>query len=284
MPTSIDTHQAEPWLEVLSRGAPRPDGRPPILLVHGAWHGAWCWDRGFLDHLADLGHEVHALSLRGHGGSAGRASLRGTRVRDYVRDIERVVRRFARPPLLVGHSMGGFVVQKYLESHDAPGALLLASVPPTGVAPFVLKMTRTDPVGVLIGNLTLSLLPVVSDTAKSRRLFFSEDMPEEEVAAYQAKLGEEAYLGYLDMLALDLARPGLVRTPVTVLGAGRDAIFPPGAIEATAEAYGTRAEIFPGMAHDMMLERGWESVADRVSGWAFRTGCPGQETRASFAA
>ena len=34
-----------------------------------------------------------------------------------------------------------------------------------------------------------------------------------------------------------------------------------------SRAYGTTAEVFPGMAHDMMLEPGWRAVADRILGW-----------------
>ena len=41
----------------------------PIVLLHGAWHGAWTWDNGFVDRLVDGGFEVLALSLRGHGNS-----------------------------------------------------------------------------------------------------------------------------------------------------------------------------------------------------------------------
>ena len=38
-------------------------------------------------------------------------------------------------------------------------------------------------------------------------------------------------------------------------------------IEATAEAYGKKPEFFKGMAHDMMLEDGWQAVADRIIEW-----------------
>ena len=47
--------------------------------------------------------------------------------------------------LLIGHSLGGFVVQKYLESHDAPGAVLLASIPPSGVTGFLLRAYMRHP-------------------------------------------------------------------------------------------------------------------------------------------
>ena len=55
--------------------------------------------------------------------------------------------------------------------------------------------------------------------------------------------------------------------PVLVLGGEQDAFFPPGAIESTARIYGVKAEIFPGMAHAMMLEPDWQRVADRILEW-----------------
>ena len=49
--------------------------KPPILLVHGAWHGAWCWEETYLDYFADAGRETWAMDLRGHGGSGNTLSL-----------------------------------------------------------------------------------------------------------------------------------------------------------------------------------------------------------------
>jgi alpha-beta hydrolase superfamily lysophospholipase len=54
---------------------------------------------------------------------------------------------------------------------------------------------------------------------------------------------------------------------VLVMGAENDAFVYRGGLEATAQTYGTKAEIFPGMAHAMMLEHGWEKVADRILEW-----------------
>jgi alpha-beta hydrolase superfamily lysophospholipase len=64
-----------------------------------------------------------------------------------------------------------------------------------------------------------------------------------------------------------LPRTTLVKTPLLVLGAADDNIFTPHEVKQTARAYGVEAEIFPAMAHDMMLERGWQQVADRILAW-----------------
>ncbi|MGM0715392.1 alpha/beta hydrolase [Brevibacillus parabrevis] len=104
----------------------------PILFIHGAFHGAWCWEEYFLPYFAAHGYEVHALNWRGHGKSSDKERLRGNRITDYVEDVSHVASSLKQPPILVGHSMGGFVMQKYLENHSAAAGVLLASAPPGG--------------------------------------------------------------------------------------------------------------------------------------------------------
>jgi alpha-beta hydrolase superfamily lysophospholipase len=54
---------------------------------------------------------------------------------------------------------------------------------------------------------------------------------------------------------------------ILVLGAEHDCIFPRAQEERTARAYNGTAEFFPGMAHDMMVEKDWKKVADRIIAW-----------------
>jgi pimeloyl-ACP methyl ester carboxylesterase len=75
----------------------------------------------------------YALSLRGHGGSHGRDHLDWHSITDYIDDVKTVVDWLGETPVLVGHSMGGFVIQKYLEHHEVPGVALVCSVPPQGL-------------------------------------------------------------------------------------------------------------------------------------------------------
>jgi pimeloyl-ACP methyl ester carboxylesterase len=254
-------------LEVISKqpiSSPRPS---PLLFVHGAWHGAWCWAEHFLDYFAAHGYAAYALSLRGHGTSEGRGRLRWTSLSDYVADVIQIAGQLPKPPVVIGHSLGGAVVQKYLETHAAPAAVLLASVPPAGVLATTLRIARRHPMEFAKTNILLSLYPLVGTPTLTRESFFSPSMSDNQVLSYFALIQDEAYHAFLDILAFNLPRPKRVNTSMLVMGAVNDTIFHPDEIEATARAYRTQAVIFPDMAHDMMLDTGWQTVADGISAW-----------------
>ena len=46
-----------------AKGNPQED---IILFLHGAWHGAWCWEKYFMDIFAEQGYENYAITLRSH--------------------------------------------------------------------------------------------------------------------------------------------------------------------------------------------------------------------------
>ncbi len=254
-------------LELISKGVGAAKYRTPVLFVHGAWHGAWCWDEGFLDYFVERGFEAHALSLRGHGASEGRERLRWFSIEDYVQDIEQIAAQLSSPPVLVGHSMGGFVVQKYLETREAPAAVLLASVPPRGVFSTLMRLTARHPLVILRANVTLSLWPIVETPALVREAFFSKTMSDEKVQRYFERMQDESYRAFLDMLLLDLRKPARIRTPLMVMGGASDTIFRPEQVKGTAAAYGVQPGMFPDIAHDMMLEDGWQQVAAAMAEW-----------------
>ena len=254
-------------LEVISHVPGQPDHETPLLFVHGAWHAAWCWEDNFLPYFAERGYAAHALSLRGHGISPGRDRLRWSTIGQYVQDVAQVANGLPRPPVVIGHSMGGLVVQKYLEKHVAPAAVLLASAPSNGVLRTTLNIARHLPLRFLRTNLTLSLWPLVGTPDLAQALFFSDNMPAVEVQRHFDRLQDESYTAFLGMLLFALPRPRRVRTPLLALGAADDAIFTPKEIRSTAHKYGTDAKIYPDMAHDMMLEAGWRQVAEDIDAW-----------------
>lgn len=113
----------------------------------------------------------------------------------------------------------------------------------------------------------LRLYPIIETEKLAREAFFSPTIPPSLLKRNFSRLQDESYLAFLDMLVFRLPRPDRVSTPVVVLGAENDALFRPKELRATAAAYAGQVKIFPGMAHDMMLEQDWETVADYILKW-----------------
>ena len=256
-------------LEVLSRKAEDSGGRPPLLFVHGSAHAAWCWDDDFLPWFASAGFDSYAISVRGHGKSEGADGLRWASVRDYVDDVREVARLFPAPPVLIGHSLGGLVVQKYLERFDAHGAILLASSPVGGMLRSGARLFVRRP--ILFAKVYLTLNPgVLYGTRHDVRDFlFSAHASDEAVGDCARRLGPESFRAMFEMThnLPDVGRIRRRRCPMLVIGGGADVVVPPHEIEATAAAYGAPCTIFPDIGHDLMLDVGWESVAEHMQDW-----------------
>jgi pimeloyl-ACP methyl ester carboxylesterase len=254
-------------LEIVTHAPRGPARSTAVVFVHGAWHGLWCWEQHFLPFFAEAGYTAIAFDLRGHGKSENRRSLRFTRVDDYVSDLQRVVEGLDAAPVLVGHSMGGLIVQRYLEDRRAAAAILLAPDPVGGAIGATLRVARRHPLAFAKANATLSLWPVVATPELARDAFFADDMPEAVSDRYWSHLQNESYLAYLDMLAFRRPRPDRVATPTLVIGAGFDGVFTAAEMDRTARAYGTEPVMIEGAAHDLMLDARWMEMAEAIRDW-----------------
>lgn len=73
-----------------------------IIFVHGASHGKWCSDKYFKETFSKKGFEVVTFNLPRH---------------DKPGKVKGIVSNLKNPPIIVGHSMGGLVIQKFLETN-----------------------------------------------------------------------------------------------------------------------------------------------------------------------
>jgi pimeloyl-ACP methyl ester carboxylesterase len=253
-------------LEVIAREARIREPHTPLLFVHGSCHGAWCWAENFLDYFAAHGYNSYALSLRGHGQSDGKEIVQWASVKDYVTDVAQAVNGLPQPPVLIGHSLGGLVVQKYLENHAAPAAVLVASSPASGMFVRGLSLFWQRPLLFTKTFLTLDVQTIYGTPALVQEMLFSASIEKAKVERYAKSFGKESFRAFLEMMFY-LPKPKKVNSPMLVLGAANDAIVHPRAIENTGRAYQATVKIFPDMAHDMMLEDGWEDVAAYIRQW-----------------
>jgi len=255
-------------IEVITQ-QPAGTARPtPLVFVHGAYGAAWIWEKHFLPYFAGRGYRANAISLRGHGESDGWETLAVARLRDYVADLEQVMDTLPTPPVLIGHSMGGMVVQHVLHRRPVPAAVLMASVPPHGILGTYFGMSFTNPGLFRELSVVQSFGPLAANGSNVRKALFSDDTPESVIAHVLPRLQAESQLVILDLMGLDLPpSESRLDLPVLVLGAGNDAFVYESAVAETAKTYRTTAELIPGMAHAMMLEAEWEKVASRIADW-----------------
>ena len=169
--------------------------------------------------------------------------------------------------MLVGHSMGGLIVQRYLEGRDLPAAVLLGTVPVGGALPATLRVATRHPLAFAKAHLPLRLWAIVGTPGLARDALFPKDMSEADTDRYWSRLQDESYLAYADLLAFRRPRPERVMTPILVVGGEADRIFTPAEMRRTAMAHGGDLVMIPDAAHDLMLDPRWQQTADAILNW-----------------
>ena len=120
------------------------------VLIHGSWHGAWCWYK-IIPLLQQAGHRVIALDLPGHGRdwtTPGEVSLQR-----YVESVCNVLDAQAESVILVGHSRGGIVISQTAEHRSDKIRTLVylaAFLIPNGET--LMTTALSDPDSLIISN------------------------------------------------------------------------------------------------------------------------------------
>jgi pimeloyl-ACP methyl ester carboxylesterase len=254
-------------LELLHARTQRDDAcAAPLLFVHGAYVGAWCWAEHFLQHFADAGFESYALSLRGHGGSTGAESLSSHSIDDYVADVVEAVDAIGTPPVVIGHSMGGFVLQRLLARRELPAAVMMASVPPQGLGAASFELAWRDP--SLLTELNGLLQGGRASPEALMRAMFATDIEPARLERYYRLTQRESQRAIWDMTFVSPFRSWPQHgVPVLYLAAEHDRLIPLHHQHVGAGMLRTTAEVMPGLGHGVMLEAEWMRVADRVIAW-----------------
>jgi pimeloyl-ACP methyl ester carboxylesterase len=222
------------------------------VLVHGAFHGAWCWDL-VAGRLRAKGHRVVTLDLPGHGRRA--ADAQGASVVAYGRAVADVMAlEGVSRGIVVGHSMGGLVISKAAEL--APQRMrhlvyVAAVVVPDGSS--LAECNMTEPARRMLGGMAAGrgdgsfLYP--AETARAR---YMNDLPRDHPQVSRA----------LTLLTPQPARPFFERVdfrlfygsriPRTYVRCLQDLAVPPG----KAAEYAARLGVAPvdmDCAHNAML-------------------------------
>lgn len=225
-----------------------------------------------MDTFAEKGYEVHALSSPAHGGSdpvRGHINLHS--LGDYVRALGQVVDSISPRPVVIGHSMGGAILQKYLENHSLPGAVLLASIPAGGIFGFFVRQLVRYP-DLFLSLLMLNTYGYIKTPERAKAQFFGPDSTVEPVA-FHRKLQRESLMIAVQTMFPFASRTKILqgKTPMLVLAGEKDAIFTVEEEKKTAERYDVPLKVFPRQGHNLMVEPMAREVAHYVDMWITET-------------
>ena len=264
------SHTVEKRIERITYTPNYPRFATPIVFQHGMWHGAWCWEP-WQKLLAEWGWESHAHSLPGHGGSLVQRPIRWCTLQYYYAFLNDEIQRQERPPVLIGHSMGGALTQWHLKyGSPLPAAVLVASWPHDTMVQrdIFWNIWRLDRWVFLRNLLALSATPMIRTPRHAAALFLTAGAllsPEE----LHARLGPESAWVLMQHQPPFWypPHPETIRTPLLCVAGGADAAFPEIIERRLATYYGADSTVAEGAGHDVMLERFSAETARRIHNW-----------------
>ncbi|RBP16140.1 pimeloyl-ACP methyl ester carboxylesterase [Roseiarcus fermentans] len=273
--SSLETPAAFPYiwsmaLEIFRAG--KPSQRPPLLFVHGSFCGGWVWAEHFLPFFAEAGWNCLAVSLRGHGQSDGRKQLDSFTIADYVADVAEAAAECDRPPVVIGHSMGGIVAQRFVRTHKAAGLALLAPTSLSGLGGSFLTMSVFHPSLLrALGRVQTGGMEA-ADFDAIRRGLFSQDFPIDVALRYLPLFQRESLLANAELMAPQwLTVMGRPRLPALVIGGRSDCFVPSIDVRTTAIVWGADTHIVDDIPHAMMLDTSWPVPAGILAEWLGRS-------------
>jgi pimeloyl-ACP methyl ester carboxylesterase len=266
--TRILTSPGQPGLELIEAEAAGGADAPTLLCVHGAFAGAWCWAEHFLPFFGRRGYRAAAVSLRGHGGSEGRDELRRAGLDDLMGDISRAIAAMQSPPVVIAHSLGGYLAQLLIGRVPMRALVLVGSLPPDGMALVGPRLAVTEPrIWTEAVTATVANAKTPIDMA-GIELLFGEGLPREQALRYAARLIPESprALGeaHLPRPVLSAFAAGL---PTLVLNGAVDRLVWPATAARTALYHGADQQLFEAGGHFLMLDPCAEAAACHLLDW-----------------
>ncbi len=235
----------------------------PLIFVHGAYHGAWSWEENFLSFFEQKGFSCYAVSLRGHGKSEGHDDINTFSMDDYIKDVMSLIEKQDKRPILIGHSMGGAIVQIIAKEYSdmISGIVLLASIPPSGMLKALLRIIFTEwkiARELLYFNKNRNCYVVGA-------LFFSKSLPKESFIKYCQRLDCESKLASRESLGRMVKKDVIShKLPVLVIGSKKDKMIPLKQLKAMGKFYKQEVYILENSGHDVMLDTEWEEAANKI--------------------
>ncbi len=256
--------------------------RPPLMLVHGAWLSARSWEN-FADYFRDRGFTVSAPEWpRKHGDveqlREATEELEGLGLTEIVDHYGSQIKSLEEPPVLIGHSFGGLIVELLLDRGLGRAGVAMSPAPPKGILVLPFSSLKAAAPALAHPSKRHGVVPLTLEEFTYG--FVNTFSPEDASAAYDRyAVPETGQIFYEAGFAnFHLHPPTEVhfkngdRAPLLIVGAEKDHTVPASLSHKQFEKYAksnARTDYIelPGRPHLMMVGEGWEDVAARIESW-----------------
>src|SRR3954453_23917360 len=254
----------------------------PVLFVHGLWLHASSWEPW-----------IQAFNAAGYLGSAatwpGEADTveetrqdpekaAGVGIDDVVEHVAGIVHSAEVPPVLIGHSFGGLIVEKLLGQGLGSAGIAIDAAPIKGVLPVPITALRSAfPVLKTPANSSRA----ISLTREQFRYAFGNALPSEEsdslherwaIPAPGKPLFQAATANFSRHSEAAVSTDRTDRGPLLLIMGGKDHTVPEAITKSTLKQYRhstatTELLEFADRGHSLVIDAGWHDVADACLNW-----------------
>jgi pimeloyl-ACP methyl ester carboxylesterase len=256
--------------------------RTELMLIHGAWLSSNSWDT-FADYFRNRSFAVTVPEWpRKHGEVAEMRAdadeIKGLGLPEIVDHYEKEIRALDEPPVLIGHSFGGLIVELLLDRGLGRAGVAMSPAPPKGILVLPFSSLKAASPALAHPSRWHGVVPLTLEEFTYG--FVNTFTPEDAKAAYaKYAVPETGQIFYEAGFAnFHLHPPTEVhfksekRAPLLIVGAEKDHTVPASLSRKQYEKY-EKSEAqtdyveFPGRPHLMMVAEGWQEIADTIEGW-----------------
>lgn len=270
----------------------------PLMLIHGAWLSSNSWEN-FAEYFGNRGFAVSAPEWPRKQGDleelvADADEIAGLGLTEIVDHYEAQIRALPEPPVLVGHSFGGLIVELLLDRGLGRAGVAMSPAPPKGILVLPFSSLKAAAPALAHPSKWHGVVPLTLEEFTYG--FVNTFSPEDAAAAYNKyAVPETGQIFYEAGFAnFHLHPPTEVhfksqdRAPLLIVGADKDHTVPASLSHKQYEKYErspARTDYleFAGRPHLMMVAEGWEEIAAGIENWinGVLAGSSGGQERAS---
>ena len=251
-----------------------------VVFVHGMYMTPLCWEQ-WVDRFQSKGYRclapawpgrdqpVEVLRQRHPDPQLGQLTLTGV-----LAHLTGFIRQLDEKPILIGHSMGGLIVQLLLQRDLAAAAVAIDSAPPFGVLTTKWSFLKSN--WPHITPFASQGQPIAMTFERFQYTFVNTLPLAEQRAAYERYVVPESRRVPRESLTarIDFKQP---HPPLLLIAGSADHIIPASLNKSNTAKYRSSPSVtdfkeFAGRTHFIVGQQGWEEVADYVLGWLSEKG------------